>query len=172
MIAIPRRCLCSRRRPLSFTCSEYCELTSLIHSELSRSKSVPPDELEDLLKQVLLDLLRTGQLPDDLHGLAVTIARRRRIDHLRARVRQARCKPWCEHYAETPSRPLIDDSARDLGEAMRLMADDTRAVFKAIYIEESTLRQAAESLGRTLHEIRMLRNEAKCFLQRLWGIAM
>lgn len=163
-----RRCPCSfpPRQPLCAICLALKDLAPLIRTELSRGRWFSAADREDLVQQVLLELIRAGCEAHEFRGLVVTIARRRRVDAIRRRVRH---RPWSVLRVELPAPPQADDLGRDLEEAMALMADDTRLVFEAVFLSELPLRQAARTLGLTLHEVRMLYEEAMQFLRQLWG---
>lgn len=150
----------------------WIDLYHLVISTLIGFHAIRPQDREDLVQDVLLTLHSSGKPPESIRGLAVWIAVRAGNNWLRKINRPScRCRePWCVKITETvPSREL-NDLGIAIREAMALMADDTRQVFDAVFLQGMELRTAAKRLSLTLHAVRRLCAEARRFLQALWGI--
>lgn len=159
----------------SFAEAPWQELYRLVQSQVSRSRTLSPEEHDDIVQNVFLALVQhrgATESPEELRGLAVTIAKRTALNWLRNLYRPVNRhrKPWREHFAETVCAPPTNEFERDIKEAMRLMADDTRAAFQGVVFERWTQEKAATQLGCSRATIRRLLAEADDFLRRLWGI--
>jgi RNA polymerase sigma factor (sigma-70 family) len=138
---------------------EWGHLSRLIRRELTK-ENLPSGAIDDLTQQVFLELVRKQCSPSRLRGLAVVVARRRRIDWLRKAGPDALCEAMIYQLDEHPARPAVSDLTIDLFEAMDRMSPEMREVFYACGIEERTRDEAAEYLGFTLHKVRVLYTQA------------
>ncbi len=164
--------MCSRSspRPDSRDANDWGRLERFIRAELVRGRRVRPDAAADLTQDVLLALVRKvrpGETPDDLRGLAVVVARRAAAQWLRRRKRE---RLWHEWFAEALAAPVEDDFARDLQEALRLMAGGTRAALQLVYVDGRSHREAAGELGLPPNRFRKLMAEGRGVLKRVWDV--
>jgi RNA polymerase sigma-70 factor (ECF subfamily) len=112
---------------------------------------VPLDDVDDVVQAVFLDLWRTRARYDrarSLEAWALAIARRRAIDHLRARPRPA--APLAD-LAEPPGEDGRDLAARladaaEIRDALALLPPPQREAIAMAYYGELSQREIAERL--------------------------
>lgn len=128
------------------------------------------EALIDLTQQVLEQTHRrmmASQIPDDMRGLAVRIAQRRRADWIKKAM-----KSKAELMTESIAASLVAPSVEfwlDLDDALAFLADDARRVFHAHFFDGLNFVDAAAEVGVSLNEARKLWREATIFLRRLFS---
>ena len=143
-------------------------LNRLVQGELRRGGLLPPDQILDLAQESLcaiIERIRFRQTPDELRALAITIAQRARAAWLRRPAN--RCRQWHDAYNDTLGVSTPHCIERRLVEALALMADDARAVFRAIYLDGLTVREAAKALGYSIRHTMNLYRESRDFFLML-----
>jgi RNA polymerase sigma factor (sigma-70 family) len=127
----------------------YAALGPLLRNYLRRW--VPPDDVEDVTQVVLVDLWRTCERYDPARSLeawALSIARRRAIDHLRGRPRPAVplgqvAEPCGEDGRELAER-LAD--AAEVRRALLALPGPQREAIELAYFGDLSQREIAERL--------------------------
>jgi RNA polymerase sigma factor (sigma-70 family) len=132
------------------TSDGYARLDPVLRGFLRRR--VPPDDVDDVVQAAFVDLWRTRSRYDSSRSLeawALAIARRRAIDHLRARSRPALpltgvADPPGDDGREIAAR-LAD--AAELRGALSALPPAQREAIELAYYAGLTQREIAEQLG-------------------------
>jgi RNA polymerase sigma factor (sigma-70 family) len=135
----------------------FPELVLVLHGYLRRW--VPLDDVDDVAQAVFLDLWRVRENYDPARSLeawALAIARKRAIDHLRARPRPA---VRLADLAEPPGEDGRDLAARladaaEVRTALSALPQPQREAIAMAYYGELSQREIAERLGVPLGTIK------------------
>ncbi len=135
----------------------FAALCPLLRRYLLRR--VPPDDVDDVIQIVLIELWRCRDRYDparSLEGWVLGIARMRAIDHLRARHRVT--LPLDEAFgpalASVPSAADRIDQAHDVGKALAVLPQAQEQAIRLAYFGDLTQREIAESLDVPLGTIK------------------
>ncbi|MFC9972571.1 RNA polymerase sigma factor [Spirillospora sp. NPDC127200] len=118
---------------------------------------VPPDLVEDVLQSVLVELWRCRHRFDQgrsFEAWTLTIARRRAVDHLRARPSPAL------PLTRAAERPAADDTAervvreQDVRRALAALPAAQREAITLAYFGDLTQREIAQLLGTPLGTVK------------------
>jgi RNA polymerase sigma-70 factor (ECF subfamily) len=111
---------------------------------------------EDLTQETFLSLarqLRQGRTPPDVLPWLIHVARNKLIDHYRRAERQRqRFTPWLDDDAlpADPATPLAQVHDQDLiRAALAALPDSQRLAIALFYLDDLTLAQIADHLGKT-----------------------
>ncbi|MBW8481367.1 RNA polymerase sigma factor [Actinomadura sp. PM05-2] len=123
-------------------------------------RKVPPDLVDDVIQSVLMELWRCRerfQQGRSFEAWALTIARRRAIDHLRARPPAALpLAAAAERPAARGAGELAEGVAlrQDVRRALAALPDAQREAIVLAYYEDLTQREIAQRLGAPLGTIK------------------
>ncbi|MGI8330774.1 sigma-70 family RNA polymerase sigma factor [Actinomadura scrupuli] len=137
----------------------YAALTPMVRRYVRRH--VPVNDVDDVVQVVFLEVWRHQRRYDPARSLeawVLGIARKRAIDHLRARWRHdRRVVPLDETVtAAVPGRIDADliDQAQDVRDALAALSPVQREAIELAYFGDLTQREIAERLGTPLGTIK------------------
>jgi RNA polymerase sigma factor (sigma-70 family) len=127
---------------------------------VARRQRVPPDQVDDVVQDVLLSIHRARQTYDPARSFTAwlqVIAERRAIDHLRRlsrqRLREVHAPiDYDAHVDSTadPSRSVQHaDGAARVDRALKSLPDRQREAVNALILDEQSVAEAAASTQRT-----------------------
>ena len=117
------------------------------------------DDIEDLIQRTFLDLLEASAPVDNLRATLFTIARRRLIDHLRARYQAGPVEGLTSisvaDLGTSPSGVVArSEEERLLAEALRRISLDHQIALELAYWEDLSGPEIARVLGISEHTVR------------------
>ena len=135
----------------------YLELGPTVLAYVRRR--VPPDDAEDVLQRVFVEVWRSAARYDpsrSLEAWVLAIARRRTIDYLRANTRRTTPTESFADVAGDDGRKLADGhvEARAVHDAMEKLAPEQREVLTLAYFGGYTQTEIAARLGLPLGTVK------------------